>query len=125
MTMFDQRERAFENLFAHDEELRFLALARRNHLFACWAAEHLELRASEFRAYVRSFVDGVVRPQSEEALIARVRADFLAERVETSDERIRAALVLASSQAARQVRTVDRPVMPQTANEPSGASALA
>ena len=104
MTMFDQRERAFENLFAHDEELRFLALARRNQLFACWAAEQLGLRASDFRTYVRSFVDGVVRPDSEEALVARVRADFLAEGVETSDERIRAALVLTTSQAARQVR---------------------
>src|SRR5918997_3913591 len=94
MTMFDQRERAFENLFAHDEELRFRARARRNQLFACWAAEQLGLRASDFRTYVRSFVDGVVRPESEEALVARVRADFLAEGVETSEERIRAALVL-------------------------------
>ena len=38
MTIFDERERAFENLFAHEEQLRFLALSRRNQLFARWAA---------------------------------------------------------------------------------------
>ena len=81
MTLFDERERAFENLFAHEEELRFRALARRNDLFARWAAEQLDLRRSERHAYIRSFVDGVVRPQSDEALIARVRADFIAEGV--------------------------------------------
>jgi hypothetical protein len=36
VTLFDERERTFENLFAHEEELRFLALARRNQLFARW-----------------------------------------------------------------------------------------
>ena len=30
MTTFDNRENAFENKFAHDEELRFKAVARRN-----------------------------------------------------------------------------------------------
>ncbi len=105
MTLFDERERAFENLFAHGEELRFRALARRNDLFARWAAEQLGLRRSERHAYIRSFVDGVVRPQSEEALIERVRADFVAEGVDASDERIRAAFAAATMEAARQVRT--------------------
>jgi hypothetical protein len=47
MTLFDERERAFENLFAHEEGLRFRALARRNHLFARWAAEQIGLCSSE------------------------------------------------------------------------------
>jgi hypothetical protein len=50
MTLFNERERAFENLFAHEEEVRFLAQARRNHLFAQWAAEQLGLRGSEATA---------------------------------------------------------------------------
>ena len=49
MTMFEDRERAFENLFAHEEELRFLALARRNQLFARWAAEQMGLRGHNYR----------------------------------------------------------------------------
>ena len=108
MTLFDERERAFENLFAHEETLRFRALARRNHLFARWAAEQLGLRGSACQAYVRSFVDGAVRPESDEALIRRVRTDLLACDVEVPDEQIRAAMVRATAEAARQVRTETR-----------------
>jgi hypothetical protein len=108
MTIFDERERAFENLFAHEEEVRFRALARRNQLFARWAAEQLGLRGSECQAYIRSFVEGAIRPQSEAALIDRVRADFLAEGVESTDERISAAFVTAMAEAVRQVRTETR-----------------
>ena len=41
MTTFDEREHAFENKFAHDEELRFRAEARRNKLLGLWAAGSL------------------------------------------------------------------------------------
>lgn len=40
-TTFDDRERAFEARFAHDEEIRFLALARRDKLFALWLVARL------------------------------------------------------------------------------------
>lgn len=43
MTTFQDRERAFEAKFAHDEEFRFFVLARRDKLFAQWAAERLGL----------------------------------------------------------------------------------
>jgi hypothetical protein len=34
MTTFDDRENAFENLYAHDAEMQFKAEARRNKLYA-------------------------------------------------------------------------------------------
>jgi hypothetical protein len=105
MTMFDERERAFENLFAHEEELRFRALARRNHLFARWAAEQLGLRGSQYHAYVHSFVHGIVRQEPTEALIGRVRADLLSSDGDSSEERVRAAFSRATVEAARWVRT--------------------
>ena len=43
MTTFDEREKAFESKFAHDEELRFKSTVRRNKLFGLWAAEKLGL----------------------------------------------------------------------------------
>ena len=43
MTTFDKREEGFEKKFAHDEELRFKANARRNKLLGLWAAEKLGL----------------------------------------------------------------------------------
>ena len=47
MTTFDKREEGFEKKFAHDEELRFKATARRNRLLGQWAAEKLGLAAEE------------------------------------------------------------------------------
>jgi hypothetical protein len=38
MSTFDERESAFENKFAHDEEMAFRAIARRNKLVGLWAA---------------------------------------------------------------------------------------
>ena len=43
MTTFDKREEGFEKQFAHDEELKFKATARRNKLLGLWAAEKLGL----------------------------------------------------------------------------------
>ena len=41
MTTFDDRQKAFETKFAHDEEMRFRILARRGKLIGLWAAEKL------------------------------------------------------------------------------------
>jgi hypothetical protein len=104
MTIFDERERAFENLFAHEERLRFLALSLRNQIFARWAAEQLSLRPSEYHSFVRSFAESAVRREPERALIERVRADFAAEGIDTDEERIHAAFAAAAAAAARQIR---------------------
>ena len=50
MTTFDKREEGFEQQFAHDEELRFKATARRNKLLGLWAAEKLGLPAPRRKA---------------------------------------------------------------------------
>ncbi len=51
MSLFETRERAFEARFAHDEDLRFRACARRNRKLAAWAAERRALCADEMVAY--------------------------------------------------------------------------
>ena len=40
---FQDRENTFEKQFAHDEDLRFKAVARRNKALALWAAEMKKL----------------------------------------------------------------------------------
>jgi hypothetical protein len=102
MTTFGERERAFENLFAHEEELRFLALVRRNQLLARWAAEMIGLRGSEYQSYVRTFVGGAVQGESEEILFDRIRTDFVACGIDTSEEGIRTAITLAGGDARRE-----------------------
>ena len=50
-TTFDDRERAFENMFAHDEEMSFKAVARRNRMVGLWAAGLLGKTGEEADAY--------------------------------------------------------------------------
>ena len=56
MTTFDKREEGFEKQFAHDEELKFKANARRNKLLGLWAAEKLGLAGAEADAYAKAVV---------------------------------------------------------------------
>ena len=51
-TTFPEREQAYEAKFAHDEELRFRALARRDKLFAAWAVGRVVLPEAEKQALV-------------------------------------------------------------------------
>ena len=53
MTTFDKREEGFEKKFAHDEELRFKANARRNKLLGLWAAEKMGLSGQNGAPFAR------------------------------------------------------------------------
>ena len=55
MTTFDKREDAYEKKFAHDEELRFKANARRNKLLGLWAAEKLGKSGDDVEAYAKDW----------------------------------------------------------------------
>ncbi|MGX9426350.1 MULTISPECIES: ATPase inhibitor subunit zeta [Bradyrhizobium] len=54
MTTFDEREKAVEAKFAHDEELRFKAMAQANKLLGNWAAVHLGLIGEDATSCFRS-----------------------------------------------------------------------
>ena len=56
MSGFDKREEAFENKFAHDEELLFKVLARANMMLGLWAAEKLGKTGAEAEEYAKSLV---------------------------------------------------------------------
>ncbi|NDH02760.1 MAG: DUF1476 domain-containing protein, partial [Marivivens sp.] len=51
MSTFDDREKAFEDKFAHDAEMQFKAEARRNKLLGLWAAELLGKSGEDANAY--------------------------------------------------------------------------
>ena len=55
-TTFDEREEAFEKQFAHDEELRFKAMARRNKMLGLWAAGILGKSGADAEAYAKDVV---------------------------------------------------------------------
>ncbi|GJD61545.1 DUF1476 domain-containing protein [Methylobacterium frigidaeris] len=108
-TMFEERERAAEALFALDEELRFLALARRNKMLGAWMCQRLNLTGSEAEAYKSRLVEaGAVPPAfgrtSDEALVERLRADLAAGGAEAEAEALPGLIARYGVEAARTVR---------------------
>src|ERR1700735_3823538 len=78
MTQFDDREKAFENKFGHDEELEFKIATRMAHLFGLWAAEQLGFKDAEAQAYADTCVDAELVRQGHAELIAKTEKDFKA-----------------------------------------------
>jgi hypothetical protein len=89
MTTFDKREEGFEKKFAHDEELKFKATARRNKLLGLWAAEKLGLSGPAADAYAKEVVAADFEGPGEGDVFAKIRKDFDAKQVAQSDHQIR------------------------------------
>ena len=89
MTTFDKREEAFEQQFAHDEELRFKATARRNKLLGLWAAEKLGLSGAAAENYAKSVVMSDIENVGAHDVAGKIRKDFAAKNVTVSDHQLR------------------------------------
>lgn len=86
---FKDREEGFERKFAHDEELRFRAMARRNKLLGLWAAEKLGRSGEEADAYAREVVASDFEEAGDHDVFRKIRKDFDDGGVEQSDHQIR------------------------------------
>ncbi|WP_417434263.1 DUF1476 domain-containing protein [Hoeflea sp.] len=89
MSNMKDRENAFENKFAHDEELKFKAEARRNKLLGLWAAELLGKTGEDAEAYAKSVVMADFEEVGDEDVFRKIRADFDAGGVDQSDHQLR------------------------------------
>jgi hypothetical protein len=92
MSVFDKREEGFEKKFAHDEELRFKAMARRNKLLGLWAAEKFGLSGADAEAYAKTVVIADFDEPGDEDVYRKVRADLDAKGVKISDDELRRAM---------------------------------
>jgi len=88
MTTFDEREESFEKKFAHDEETRFKARARRDKLLGLWAAEKLGLAGAAAEQYAKDLVSSEVDAPGDEGIFRKIRGDFDAKKVAQSDHQI-------------------------------------
>jgi len=87
MTTFDKREEAFEQQFAHDEELKFKATARRNKMLGLWAAEKLGLAGADADSYALAVVMSAFEDKAHD-VARKIRQDFDAKGVNQSDHQI-------------------------------------
>jgi hypothetical protein len=89
MSTFDKREEGFEKKFAHDEELRFKATARRNKLLGLWAAEKLGKTGADADAYAKDVVMSDFEEAGDDDVMRKVKADLDAAGVAQSEHQIR------------------------------------
>ena len=104
MTTFDKREEGFEKKFAHDEELRFKANARRNKLLGLWAAEKMGLSGPAADAYAKEVVVADFDEAGDDDVLRKVRKDFEAKGVVQTDQQIRQTMDALMAQAIDQIK---------------------
>ena len=104
MTTFPDREQGFEAKFAHDEELKFRATARRDGLVAHWASQKLGLVGAAVDDYVKQVLAADLDNPGTDGVFKKIRKDFDAAGVVQSDTQIRLAMDQFLSQALVEIK---------------------
>lgn len=103
MTTFDDREKAFENKFQHDEDLLFRIRMRRDKLAGLWAAGLMGLNGAEAEAYARQIVEVDIGTPGPHDIRDRLSTDLRAKGVDISDHRVEREMAELLERARRQV----------------------
>ena len=101
-TSFDKREEGFEKKFAHDEELRFKATARRNKLLGLWAAGELGKIGAEAEAYAKEVVLADFEQAGDKDVLHKITKDLAGKGV--TEAQIKAKMLDLLEQAIEQVK---------------------
>ena len=103
MTQFDDRERAYEAKFAHDEEMNFRIIARRNRLLGEWAARKMGLSDEETASYAKDVVRADFESAGDDDVVRKVLGDLTAAGLSTNESEIREAIGHKMIEARRQI----------------------
>jgi hypothetical protein len=103
MTQFDDRERAYEAKFAHDEEMQFRIVARRNRLVGEWAARKMGLSEEEAASYSKDVVRADFESAGDEDVVRKLLGDLTSAGVDIDEAQIREALGHKMIEARRQI----------------------
>ncbi len=76
MSSFDEREKGFENKFAHDQEMIFKAEARRNKLIGLWAADLLGKTGDDAMSYAREVIKADFEESGDEDVYRKLAHDL-------------------------------------------------
>ena len=101
-TTFDDRERGYESKFAHDENLRFKADARRNRLLGEWAAGLMGLTTVD--EYARAVVKSDFEQPGDDDVFRKVSEDLKGSGVSVSDSEVRMKMAELLAQAREQIK---------------------
>ncbi|MBI4273096.1 MAG: DUF1476 domain-containing protein [Rhizobiales bacterium] len=99
MTTFDKREEGFEKKFAHDEELKFKAYARRNKLLGLWAAGILGKSGTDADAYAKDIVLADFEEAGDNDVLRKVVTDLAGKGIDEPQVRAKMTELLATAVA--------------------------
>lgn len=103
MSQFDDRERAYEAKFAHDEEMNFRMIARRNRLLGEWAARKMGLSDEETASYAKDVVRADFEEAGDDDVVRKLLGDLTGAGVEIDETQIREAIGHKTVEARRQI----------------------
>ena len=104
MTAFDDRRDSFEKQFAHDEELRFKATARRNKLFGLWVADRLGKKADDAETYAKSVVLADFEEAGDADVLRKVGKDLDGAGLSIGEAELQAKLIELTERAIREIK---------------------
>lgn len=88
MDAFDNREKAYENKFAHDLEVDFKIKARRNYLLGLWVAEKAKLLSDDAEHFAEVFRDQLVEISELGAAFRQTIKEFEEKLIEINEDEI-------------------------------------
>ncbi|TAJ25534.1 MAG: DUF1476 domain-containing protein [Reyranella sp.] len=89
MTTFDDREKAFEKKYEHDQELQFKVNSRRNKLLGLWAAGLLGKSGADAEAYAKEVVMADFEKPGDTDVVHKLMKDLAAAGKPMEDHTIR------------------------------------
>jgi len=101
MTQFNDRERAFESMYARDQEMEFKIVARRNRLLGQWAAKKMGLTEAEADAYAKEVIRSDFEEAGDHDVVRKVLGDLTAAGVDIDEAAIRECLEHKTVEARR------------------------
>ena len=101
MTSFQDRERAEEAHFVHEQEMVFRVQARRNKLLGFWAAERMNLSPAETESYAKGVVQAEFEEAGDEDVVRKLIGDLISAGVEVSEGEVREAMKAKEVEARR------------------------
>ena len=103
MTTFDEREKAFEDKYKHDQQLQFKVEVRRNKLVGLWVAELLGLEGADAEAYAKEVVAADFEEPGIDDVVRKVMGDITAKNVDLSEHRLRKRMEELTEEAKQQI----------------------
>jgi hypothetical protein len=104
MSGFDKRREGYESKFAHDQDLKFKATARRNKLLGLWAAAKMGLTGAAAEDYAKEVVKSDFEEAGDEDVFRKLRKDLDAKKVAVSDHQIRREMEELMAKAVDQIQ---------------------